>query len=195
VTMKKLFLATMIAAGVGLAQSGSASVLDPMDNTSNFDAPFGGEGVTANGDGTVTLTRTVANQDAGVDWVGPAGHLSISDEPLLTITPVGPVSGGYYNANILLFNSSGGYLAEKQWLGDNNSSAAQTVNVAQFASDLGVSGAAQYWVRFRVDPFGQAGAGFTFTEMDAVAVPEPTSGLLFLGALPLLWAARKANRS
>ena len=198
--MKKFFLLTVMAAGFGLAQSSSASLLDPMDTASNFGGAFNGETATANGDSTVTLTRTQASIDAGINWGRNGGFLSLSDESLLTVTPVGPVNGGYYNANILLFNSSGGYLAESHWLGDNNSSAVQTLDVAQFVSDLSQSNpaldaATQYYVRFRIDPFGQAGAGFSFTEISAVPVPEPATGLLLLGALPLLWAARRARRS
>ncbi len=198
--MKRFLTLAAAAAALGLARTSSAQLVDPMNDASNFGPTFGGEGVTANGDGTVTLTRTIANQDAGVDWgrQQPGGFLQLGTENLLTLTPVGPVNGGYYNANILLFNSSGGYLAESQWLGDNNSTSVQTLDVAQFAANLAQSNpalanATEYWVRFRVDPWGSAGAGFTFTELSAV--PEPATGLLFLAGLPLLWIARRAKKS
>ncbi len=198
--MKRILTLVAAAAALGLARTGSAALVDPMNDASNFGPTFGGEGVTANGDGTVTLTRTIANQDAGVDWgrQQPGGFLQLSSENLLTLTPVGPVNGGYYNANILLFDSSGTYLSESQWLGDNNSSAVQTLDVAQFAANLAQSNpalanATEYWVRFRIDPWGQAGAGFTYTEL--TAVPEPGTALLVLAGLPLLWMARRAKQA
>jgi hypothetical protein len=198
--MKRLLILTAVTAALGLARSGSAQVVDLMNDTSYFGPAFGGETATANGDGTLTLTRTVANQDAGIDWgrQQTGGFLQIGSANLLTLTPVGPVNGGYYNVDILLFNSSGGYLAEKQWLGDNNSSAVQTLDVAQFVSNLvpsnpSLSAATEYWVRFRVDPYGQAGAGFTYTELSAV--PEPTTGLFLLTGLPLLWLARRRTQA
>ena len=99
-----------------------------------------------------------------------------------------------------MFDNNGNYLAEEHWLGDSNSSAVQSLDVARFVSNLeqsnpAPSAATQYFVRFRIDPYGQTGAGFTFTEMDAVAVPEPATGLLLLGALPFLWAFRRGRNS
>ncbi len=191
-----LVLSSVAAAALGFSGRAWADLIDPLDTTVNFVSTFGGELVTANGDGTVTLTRTVANQDAGATWSRPGGLLSLTTENLLTVTPVGPVNGGYYNANILLFNATGSYLAESHWLGDNNSTAVQTLDVAQFAANLAQSNpalaaATQYELRFRVDPYGSAGAGFSFDQITATSVPEPATGLLLLGGFPALWAVRR----
>ena len=184
--MKRSYVAVLgaIALAAGMAR---ANITDTMDSTANFDSPFGGETVTANGDGTVTILRNNAGVDAGINWQPGGQNIPIAGNELLTITPVAAVSGGYWVPTILLFDSGGNFLGEKPWLGDTNTTAPQTLNIPDFATSKGVSGAAQYYLRLRMDPFNNAGSGFTFTEIDTTAIPEPASvGLIGAGALALL---------
>ncbi len=185
-------------AALGLASTSSAQVIDNMTDTSYFSGAWNGETTTAGPNG-VTITRNQANTDAGVAWGNVAQDgwfLQLSTENLLTVTPAAAPNntddGGYLVVSILLFDSAGNYLTEKNWLGDGQYTTPQSVDVEQFAIDNGYGAtAAQYWLHIRVDPYGQAPADYTLSQISAVAVPEPATGLLLLAGLPILWIARR----
>jgi hypothetical protein len=166
----------------------SAQLVDNLDTTFNFDSGFNGTSATANGDGTVTLSRTQSGLDAGVDWMqGGTSFLSLASEDLLTITPAasGSANGGTYNVNILFWTGTGDFVTEVNWLNDSTSTSPQTLDVGQFAADNGVSAiAADYFVRFRIEPQAYSGAdpGFAFDKIQAV--PEP--GFVQLSCLGFL---------
>ncbi len=167
-----------------------ADLIDTLDTTANFFNSFGGTVASNNLDGTVSLFRTVANQDAGIDWRNGASNLSILDEQELTVVPVGQVSGGFWSANILFF-SNATFVAEQNWISDTNLSDVRATNIAAFADSAGVGAAnvTDYYVRFRIQPFDQQDVGFTFTTISAV--PEPGLGILFLLGGSLLMARRQ----
>jgi hypothetical protein len=126
------------------------------------------------------------NVDAGVDWfndvLNGGTYVSLTaDHNRLEIYPVGTSTDGYYSFNLLFFNG-GGYVGEVEIVIDSNSTAPQIVSdVASFAP--GASDA--YFVRFRIQPYAQAGASFVFTQINAV--PEPASmALMAIGGLAML---------
>jgi hypothetical protein len=168
----------------------SAQLIDNLDTSFNFDFGFNGTVATANGDGTVTLSRTQSGLDAGIDWMqGGTSFLSLASEDLLTITPAasGSANGGTYNVNILFWTGTGDFVTELNWLNDSISTSPQTLDVSQFAADNGVSAtAADYFVRFRIEPQTYSGADPEFAFDEIQAVPEPGfAQLTCLGFLAL----------
>ncbi|HXE52905.1 MAG TPA: PEP-CTERM sorting domain-containing protein, partial [Tepidisphaeraceae bacterium] len=157
---------------------------DTMDNTNNFHNPFGGEQVTANGDGTVTILRTQSGVDAGIDWMPGGAPIPVSGNENLTVSPVAPVNGGYWVPTIFLVDSNGNH--EESWLGDTQATQPQEVNIPTFAATFGIV-PTSYWLRLRMDPNLSTNVGFTFTQIDTsspVQLPEPASlGMLGLGAV------------
>lgn len=185
--MKRLLLTSTFVAGMFALSSLSAFaiLIDDMDNTDNFTSGFGGVSASANGDGTVTLQRSIANVDAGIDW-RPDGtfFFDISSEPLLSVTPTSPENGGFYSTSILFFDGSDSFISEQAWIGDTNSVAVQSLDVENWVSTP--VGAEQYFLRFRILPFTSTDGGFTFTQMAAVPEPTVASFLLAGGLLTLM---------
>lgn len=202
--LTKLTLLTATMAALGLATS-SGQVIDNMTDTSYFSGAWNGETTTVGVNG-VTITRNEANVDAGVAWGNVAKDgwfLQLSGENLLTLTPAAAPNntddGGYLVVSILLFDSSGNNLGgDLPWLGDGQYTTPQSVDVEQFATANGYGPAAtdpatQYWLHIRIDPYGQAPADYTLSQISAV--PEPATGLLFLAGLPLLGKLRRFKQS
>lgn len=181
----------ILLAGLWVGSLAHADFIDSLDTTDNFFNSFGGTYATNNLDGTVTLIRGQANQDAGIDWRNGDQNLDLNTEFQLTIVPTAAYNGGYWSANILFFYN-GSFVAEKTWIPDTNLTDPQTTNVAQFADNTGVgaANATDYYVRLRVQPFDDQDVGFAFSDIGVV--PEPSSlALLVLGGTA--WWARKAR--
>lgn len=190
----KLTLITAAVAALGLVTS-SAQLIDNMTDTNNFSGTFGGDTLSLGPNG-VTITRVIANQDAGATWGNVNGDLQFSTENMLTLTPApAPYNtddGGYLVVNIILFDSSGAYLGEPNWLPDGQYTTPQSVDVSQFAINNSQPTATQYALHIRIDPYSQAGADYTISQI--AAVPEPASSLLLLAGLPLLLTLRRSRQ-
>ena len=187
--------ASVLAALLCLSAPLRGGLIDPLDDTSNFNAGFNGTTATANGDGTVTLTRTLASEDAGIDWLItgttpiPLGERADRVE----LFPVGPVNGGFYNVTIQFFDGGGSFVGEANWIADTQSTATQVLpSVPAFAAANGISGPESYQLRFRIQPFNQANAAFQFDQINAV--PEPL-GILGLGAALALMGTRRRPKT
>ncbi len=179
--------------GVVAAHASHAAVIDPLDAIANFSAGFGGTTATDNGDSTVTLTRTVADQDAGIDWmIDGTTRLPLDDgHNRLELQPVEPVNGGYYSVSLLFFNAGSDFLGEPYWIVDSQSTSLQVLpDIDAFATGNSISGAATWFIRFRIQPFDLADAAFKF---DSIAViPEPAA-MTLLAACGL--ALRRRSRA
>lgn len=183
--MKKSLISTLAGAlGLFTTVTAPAILVDPLDNANNFFGHFGGATTPVTAPGEVTIFRTVASVDTGVDWQhngsgGPRLSLSTaSDEHRLRITPVTDVNGGFYTVQILFFNGPT-FVSENTIIPDTNSTAVQLHDIALFAQQNSIS-ATDYSVRFRIGPFNDPNPGFTFTEI--TAIPEPGAWMLVLGS-------------
>ncbi|MDZ8120495.1 hypothetical protein [Pontiella agarivorans] len=179
--MKKVIflLAALLASGT--LQAGV--IVDSLDNTDNISYTFGAASVSDNGgSGIVTLQKTSTNYvDTGMDWqLGGAsgGSMDINAYTSASITPEGPVNGGYYNVNILLYDALGDYIAEQAWITDTQDTETQTVVLADLinASAYAESGVASWALRIRANlPHDVENSGFGFTEIAVNNIPEPVS--------------------
>jgi PEP-CTERM motif-containing protein len=176
--------AVVLSMSLVSAMPSFGAVIDPMDSAAGFNDSFNGTTAVANGDGTVTLTRTTANVDAGINWTDMGSKVQINaGQNVLKVTPTAAVNGGYYGVNILFFDGADQYITESVWVNDTNSLAVQELSdIAGFAAN---PSAASFVLRFRIQPWGQAGAAFTFDQIEVV--PEPASmALMAMGGLMIL---------
>ncbi len=180
--MSRSLLTTTLVTAISIMtfQPCSAAIIDTLDTADGFNDSFNGTTAVANGDGTVTLTRTVANVDAGINWTDMGSKIQLSGQNVLQLTPSAAVNGGYYGVNILFFDAADQYLSEQVWITDTNDTAMQQLSDIQALA--GDPNAASFVLRFRIQPWGQAGAAFTFDQIEVV--PEPASlALLTIGGL------------
>lgn len=124
-----------------------------------------------------------------MDWqIGGVTHLDLDDEGLLEIVPTDQIQDGEWGAWILYFNATGAFLTETNILPFTDSVAVFSTGV----NSLAPAGAEEYILRFRVRE--AVGDGFSFTQISATAVPEPSSALLILiGMGGLLMCRRKSS--
>jgi MYXO-CTERM domain-containing protein len=156
--------AAALSMSLATALPSLGGVIDPLDTADGFNDSFGGTTAVANGDGTVTLTRNTANVDAGINWTDMGSKVVIGSETVLKVTPSAAVNGGYYGINILFFDAADQYVSENVWISDTNSTDVQELaDIVAFAADPGV---ASFVLRFRIQPFDQAGAAFTFDKIE-----------------------------
>lgn len=170
--------------------SSHARFVDNLDTTNSFFGAFGGVIASNTAAGEVTLFKPdppPGGADAGINWRnGGAGGSDFSLSPagtesVFVINPVTPVNGGYYNVSILFF-SNGNFVTEIGLIPDTNLTDGHTNDISLFAYQNGVN-ATEWFPRIRVLPFDFDGVdrGFTFTQI--AAIPEPTSAMLFAGAV------------
>ena len=132
-----------------------------------FATPFGPLTVTDD-QGNALLTRTQADVDAGVDW-RPGGKLVPLDteHDTVTIVPVAARNGAFYVVTILFHAADGRFLSEVPLLADTQKTEPQTcAGLAKLAATK-APGAANYALRFRIQPVGKAGAAFAFGAITA----------------------------
>lgn len=156
------------------AGGASAQLEDPLNDAGNFGEGFGPIAVeaTEENEGYVTLTRTAANQDAGVDWlIGGQTDLPLDEyHDQLSLTPRAAVADGYYVASLLFFDREGSFLKEIVWIEDTNLIEPQVLkSVSAYAEKHGASDAVRYRLRLRINPVNKAGAGFSFDQINATA--------------------------
>ncbi|MDF7799181.1 PEP-CTERM sorting domain-containing protein [Pontiellaceae bacterium B1224] len=182
--MKKLIF---LLAGLVMAGTLQADVVvDTLDNTNNISYTFGAASVSDNGgNGIVTLQKTSTNYvDTGMDWqLGGAfgGSMDVDVYTSVSITPDAPVNGGYYNVNILLYNTVGNYINELVWISDTQDTEKQTVVLSDLinSSEYSESGVASWAMRIRANlPHEVANSGFGFTEISVNSIPEPAALVL-----------------
>ena len=158
------------------------AVIDPLDTADGFNDSFNGTTAVANGDGTVTLTRNTANVDAGINWTDMGSKLLIGSDSVLKVTPTAAVNGGYYGINILFFDAADQFLSENVWISDTNSTAVQELpDIVAFAAN---PSATSFVLRFRIQPFDQAGSAFTFDQIEFgidTTIPGDINGDGFVG--------------
>ncbi len=180
---RSLIAATLVTAfSIVATQPCYADVIDTLDTADGFNDSFNGTTAVANGDGTVTLTRTVANVDAGINWTDMGYKIPIGTDNILRITPTESVNGGFYGVTLLVFDTSDQFLAEMVWIGDTDSTTIQEMpDVAAFVDN---PSAASFVLRFRIQPYDQANAAFTFDQIEVTtdsSIPGDINGDGFVG--------------
>lgn len=162
-----------------------APFIDDFSNSDNIDSGFGAATATATA-GVMTLSRTAATGDAGVNWfIDQSTYLSLelSDQQyILEIEPITQISNGTWSPYVLLFDASNTYLDEIQLTGFSSSTSTFVADIADVASAGSYATTpTQYQVRIRAE--GLTASGFTFNEI--AAVPEPSQFALIGGLLAL----------
>ncbi len=184
---------TKISAAVALLVSAGwwqtkAAVLgqlfDPLNNTNHFiDATLT---LTDNLDGTVSLTRVVAGGDLVAHWGknGTDERILYSD-PRFQVEAVASINGGTWGFDIQWFNSGGSYLGQNNIQASTAATSLFTYNLAGLAPVGTASWRAQFRVGAGADPYG-----FTFTQINAFQVPEPSVLGLGLVGVAAWWRRR-----
>lgn len=167
------------------------SLVDPLNDTSHFIVPVNNAGFVSNNlDGTVTMWRTNASVDASFIW-GKSGtdeRLNLATASTLKIDAVGAVNDGYWLAGVYLWDSGGGFLAEKVLQSDTQLTGLQIYNILNVTN--GVNNVDSYTVWFRINPFDSSEVGFTFNSISAI--PEPSVlGLFLIGGAVLASVRRR----
>lgn len=126
---------------------------------------------------SIVLTRGPSGSDAGCDFG--------SQQPLdarhtrLVVVPSAAINGGYYVLTILFFGTDGRFMREVQWVADTNSLEPRRLeDVRRFASEKGITAAATYLLRIRVQPHVYSGSppAFGFTRISIGPAPAARRG-------------------
>ena len=177
-----------LAAALFTAPAGAA-LIDTMDSTDFFSAPFGAASVTDNLDGTVTLSKAAgANIDSGIVWGGPGGAKIDLANSAVTITPA-VLGEDFINVVAEYFDALDNLVNTSLVVTDTNTDTPINFDVA---ADAGI-GAVSYTLQIRILPFDAESATYTFDSIQAVPIPEPASlAMVAMGAACLL---RRRTRS
>jgi len=141
-----------------------AEIIDNLNNTTYLTAVLNSS-VTANGNSTVSMTRT-ASGDSVVNWRGTSSYyIRIRNYyDRVEITPKSAINSGQYSLYILYFNSSKTFLGEIQYAAMCSDANTQILpSVARLAAQNGITTAEYFFVRFRLH--GSVGSGFIFDKI------------------------------
>lgn len=178
--MKNILIAGLVTL-VGASPLLAAPFTDDFANTDNIVA-FGNISDSATA-GILTLTRTIATGDAGIDWlINGTDRFSLNgmdQQSILEITPDAAIGDGTWNVNILFFDALGGFISEDNLIAFSSSTAFTSNDIADFAVSVGATNAATYQPRIRIQ--GDVNSGFDFSQF--AAVPEPGQYALMLSTL------------
>lgn len=149
-----------------------ASLIDPLDDTSNFGTPVNSTLATSS-PGELSITSTASSVDRLVDWlVNGTDRLNLISEGHVTVTPTSQINSGEWGLWALYYTSTGTFLSEANILPFTDSTDVVSIDLstsAPVSSD-------EFILRFRVRE--AVGDGFSFTQIDATpisAVPEPSA--------------------
>lgn len=173
-SVRKLsFLAVFWAAVV---PSGWGQLIDPLDTAANFSTPLNASYTV--GGGEVSILSQAPSVDRVADWMRTGTvRLDLIDEGAVYVEPTAQVAGGEWGLWALFFESSGAFAGEVNVLPFTDSVGAESFLMTDFAP----VDAESYFLRFRVRE--GVGEGFTFTQINATPVPEPSAFLLFVASL------------
>jgi len=180
---------TLTIFGVGLATVALAGELradfvDDLDTTNNMTGGFGYPIVTNNGDGTVSVIKTLAEEDTGINWHpggGQGSWMVPCHYETIQIEPRASHNGGYYGANLQFADSTHTYIGEATLIADTQSTNVFTTNIADFIENSGF-GTNEVWdfsLRIRVNtPWLSNDTGFVFDRIAVTSAPPPSPPLL-----------------
>jgi hypothetical protein len=121
----------------------------------DFTVCFGDTTVVNNSAG-VTLTRTKSGEDAGCEFHPNGGNISLdADHSRIELKPKESVNSGYYVVTITYKNEYGKW-NEKDWIrdtGQRDTNLQVLSDVRKFASDNGIRGMTEYFIKVRVQPW------------------------------------------
>ncbi|MDP0491602.1 MAG: PEP-CTERM sorting domain-containing protein [Verrucomicrobiota bacterium JB023] len=165
-----------IFALLAAASPGGAALIDFLDDTSNL-VPNEFSSLTVSG-GEVSMLSAEASVDRVIDWMfDGTTRLGLTQEGLVEVIPTAQVQDGMWGLWGVFYDGTN-YLNEVEMLSFTDS--ADTVNLT--VPDFAPAGADNYVLRFRVNE--AVGDGFTFTQISATPVPEPSFvALLAVGGL------------
>ncbi|MDF1826241.1 MAG: PEP-CTERM sorting domain-containing protein [Verrucomicrobiales bacterium] len=183
---------TVICGLLFIATVAPASLIDPLDDPSNFGTPLNST-LTSSLAGELSLISDVPSVDRLVDWqingsTSTPTRLDLVDEGYVTVTPTNQINSGEWGLWAVYYNSSGTFVDEINILPYTSSADVVSVNVTTSAPVT----ADDYILRFRVTE--AAGDGFSFTQIDATptsAIPEPASFLLLTPILLGIFLRRR----
>lgn len=137
---------------------------------------FGGTTVENNSSGGVILTRTQSRQDAGCEFHRNGGNIPLNAEhSRIELEPEQSINNGYYVVTITFENDAGEW-DEKDWIRDTgrrDTTLQVLPDVREFASDNGIRGMTEYFIKIRVQPWrfeGPPKPAFVFSRLSILPV-------------------------
>ncbi|MBK1855926.1 hypothetical protein JO972_13220 [Verrucomicrobiaceae bacterium 5K15] len=181
------FLSMAIMSGSSLAaQTVIDGVLtDDLTDLSYFTAPLNMSlELVASG---VAMTSDVPSVDRLVDWkIDGTTRLNLSSFGSIQVTPEQQIVDGEWQLWVLYYTDTGSFLSEVNLQ-------PFTTSTDTFSADLSSTApvdADEFFLRFRIKE--AVGDGFTFSEIQAAPVPEPSTALLGLASLALIFRRSRA---
>lgn len=154
-----------------------ADIIDNLDNTA-FLTPVLNSSVSANGNGTVSMTKT-ASAESYINWRGTSSYYiklrNYNDR--VEVTPSASIASGQYSLWILYFDSAKQLLGEFQWASPTSDTSIQILkSVTTLAAQNNITNAEWFYIRFRLH--GDTGSGFIFDKIHVKQGPgywKPTA--------------------
>ncbi|OQA03318.1 MAG: hypothetical protein BWY69_00537 [Planctomycetes bacterium ADurb.Bin401] len=143
-----------------------ADVIDNLDNTA-FLTPYLNSSVAANGNGTVSMTKTSSN-DSYVNWRDYVSYNiridNSNSNDKVEITPFASINSGRYSLHIAYLNSAKQPLGELQWASERSDTNVQVLkSVLTLALENNLTNALYYYIRIRLH--GDIKSGFIFDKI------------------------------
>lgn len=171
----KTLICLLTVSGISLLGTAGYCQTDTL-RAKDFSVCFGDTTVVNNSMVGVILTRTKSGEDAGCEFHPNGGNIPLDAEhSRIELKPEESINNGYYVVTITFKNEDGRW-NEKDWIRDTgrrDTTLQVLPDVREFASDNGIRGMTEYFIKIRVQPWrfeGPQKPAFVFSRLSILPV-------------------------